>query len=580
MFLAGRTKILSLLAISLALAALACAGEEPPAPAGPSAGEIEKLVSDSVNASVSQAVAGSPQGASPQEIREMVEAAVQASARPGLTRAEVEAAVTASLRSARAGQLTPAEVRSIVDAEVEARSAQEIDVSAIRGLVQDAVANSAHEGMSAGEIARLVDEAVRASTAGLPTRDELGKSIEDAVSEALSSRLTASDVQDIVDASMMAVEQAPKTAAGAMDAAMMGPMESMSLMIDLPPVMAGYTRTIVPVFSFERDVRSPRPWRAGMTLDQDQSVTLASAEPVEHVVPGRMDSPYGTTWSQWVFMSPFILGHDGRPRAALAVAYDVNADATSYVLHLDPGAVFHDGSPVTAADVKASWEFASTPEEQAPSGGIVAYTKNIVGGEAVVNGDAAAAEGLAAVDDRTLRIDLVAQNRLFPLEMASSWPGVHKGHEQSRTGAGWAERPIGVGPFQVAHDPATGAVDLTPALSWWKSDPPRPSVTYRIRHVPDPQVREARFRDGQIDVALPFAGVLLPTHDLHKDLITRKSPPVMAISGEGNPGSDIAFMVQPWLRNWDHLANTAAFYIGMPYWKIATRNSVGANRSP
>lgn len=576
MVLAGCTKIVSLVAIPLALAALACVGEEPPAPAAPSAGEIEKLVTDSVNASVSQAVADSPRGASAREIREMVEAAVQASARPGITRAEVEAAVTASLRSAGAGQLTPAEVRSIVDAEVEARSAQEIDVSAIRGLVQDAVANSAHEGVSAGEIARLVDEAVRASTAGLPTRDELSKSIEDAVSEALSARLTASDVQAIVDASMMAAGQAPKTAAGAMDAAMMGPMESMSLMIDLPPVMDGYTRTIVPVFSFERDVRSPRPWRAGMTLDRDQSVTMASAEPVEHVVPGRMDS-YGTAWSQWVFMSPFILGHDGRPRAALAVAYDVNAGATSYVLHLDPGAVFHDGSPVTAAAVKASWEFDSTPGQQSPWGGIVAYTQNIVGGEAVVNGDAAAAEGLIALDDRTLRIDLVAQNRLFPLEMAASWMGVHKGHEQSRTGSSWTERPIGVGPFQVAYDPATGAVDLTPAPSWWKSDPPRPSVTYRIRYVPDLQAQETRFRDGEIDVALPFGDVLLPTHDLNADLLTRKSPPVMAISGEGNPGSDIAFMVQPWLRNWDHLANTAAFYIGMPYWKVATRNRNNPN---
>lgn len=121
--------------------------------------------------------------------------------------------------------------------------------------------------------------------------------------------------------------------------------------------------------------------------------------------------------------------------------------------------------------------------------------------------------------------------------------GVHKGHEQSKTGENWAEHPVGVGPFQVAYDPETGGVDVTPALNWWKSDPPRPSVTYHIRHVPDLQVQEAQFRNGEIN---------------------RKA----------HTGSNVGFMVQPWLRNWDHLGEGGAFYISMPYWKVATRDRI------
>ena len=217
--------------------------------------------------------------------------------------------------------------------------------------------------------------------------------------------------------------------------------------------------------------------------------------------------------------------------------------------------MFHDGSPVTAADVKASWEFSASPEEQAPSGGIVTYVKDIVGGEAVVSGDATTAEGLAAIDDHALRVDLVRSNRLWPLEMSTSWMGVHKGHEQSKTDENWAEHPVGVGPFQVTYDPETRDVDVTPAPNWWKSDPPRPSVTYHIRHVPDLQIQEARFRNGEIDVALPFGDIA----DLNRDLLNR-------------PGSNIGFMVQPWLRNWDHLGESGAFYVGMPYWKVAARD--------
>ena len=600
------TKIVSLVAISaILMALLACASDEPAAPAGPSAEEIAKLVSDSVNASVSQAVADAvPEGTSAMEIQKMVEAAIQASAQPGVTRADVEAAV----QSATAGQLTGAEVQRIVDASVRALPAPqmpEIDVSAIRGLVQQAVSDSVPEGVSAAEIAKLVEAAIGASTAGVPTRDELTKSIEGAVMDAASAQLTAAEVQKIVDASMMATEaaamqaqkaaeEAAKAASGAAmaaddaakaaggaataaegaamavkeaaDAAMMGAMESMERMIDLPPVMSGYTRTVVSPFSFEEDVKSPRPLRPGMTLAQDQSVTVPWAGTIRHIIPGRMGSGYGRSWNQWAFMSPFITGHDLQPQAALAVAYDKNADATSYILHFDPDAVFHDGTPVTTADVKASWEFSASPEEQAPWGGIITYMKDIVGGAAVVSGDATTAEGLVPIDDHTLRVDLVRSNQLWPLEMSTSWLGVHKGHIQSQTDENWAEHPIGVGPYQVNYDPETRDVDVTPAPNWWKTDPPMPTVSYHIRHVPDRQVQEIQFRNSEVDAAFPFgdiAEILLPTHDLNRDMLFRKGASAgmwFFAFDQGKPPFDDINVRKAFLHGADHKTITEALW--------------------
>ena len=500
------------LLVALLAGIVACSSAEP-AETGPSAAEIQNIVQSAVagidtgsqlSAADVQKIVSDSMGS--QLTAGDVQRIVDASTGGQLTAADVQKIINDSA----AGQLTASDVRKIVDAS----AGQQLTAGDVQTIVQQ----STGQQLTAADVQKIVD----ASASGQLTTADVQRIISASVSEAVEA---ANQATEAAEEASKAASGAAMAAKEATDAAMMGAMESMERMIDLPPVMAGYTRTVVSPFSFEEDVKSPRPLRPGMTLAQDQSVTVPWAGTIRHIIPGRMGSGYGRSWNQWAFMSPFITGHDLQPQAALAVAYDKNADATSYILHFDPDAVFHDGTPVTTADVKASWEFSASPEEQAPWGGIITYMKDIVGGAAVVSGDATTAEGLIPIDDHTLRVDLVRSNQLWPLEMSTSWLGVHKGHIQSQTDENWAEHPIGVGPYQVNYDPETRDVDVTPAPNWWKTDPPMPTVTYHLRHVPDRQVQEIQFRNSEVDAAFPFgdiADILLPTHDLNRDMLFRK----------------------------------------------------------
>lgn len=57
-----------------------------------------------------------------------------------------------------------------------------------------------------------------------------------------------------------------------------------------------------------------------------------------------------------IFASPLRMGADWRPQPFLAERWELSSDNRSVVLHLRKDALFHDGQPVTAEDVKFSIE--------------------------------------------------------------------------------------------------------------------------------------------------------------------------------------------------------------------------------
>ena len=523
MFISTRaTKIVSLIAASLALMALlACASDEPAVPAGPSAEEIAKIVSDSVNASVSQAVADAvPEGTSAQEIQRMVEAAVSASSQPGITRAEVEAAVTASVQSASAGQLTAAEVQRIVDASVKALPAPEapqIDISAIRGLVQQAVTDSVPEGVSADEIAKLVEAAVGASTAGVPTRDELTKSIEAAVKGAAAGQLTAADVQKIVDASVGAVVEEATTKAIT---------EAQKALAQLPELRAGerpgFSRVVLP--ELERPTNIPK----NITLAPKQELTYVYAVPERPGVVPPMQAANNDLYDiyMWVFMPAFVLGsveNDFGLRQGWATGYSVSDDGLTYLLHINPDAIFQDGTPITAKAAKDTWEWGMSAENQPVWRSIGRHMGFIEGMKAVEAGEAKTASGLEVVDDVTLAMKLVDPLPTFPLRLSIWLTGMFKAEQAVNDPEGFRLNPIGVGPYRASYDDATAVRTYTATENWWGAAPGIKVV--RLPTVPDLQVNYIMYEAGEADAMFADSGrqpaLWDPEHKFHGDLKPR-----------------------------------------------------------
>ena len=76
--------------------------------------------------------------------------------------------------------------------------------------------------------------------------------------------------------------------------------------------------------------------------------------------------------------------------------------------------VFQDGTPITAADIKAYWEHGAKPENIVAWGGASIALADIKGWNDLRAGEITESEGLVALDDHTLEITLEITNPAFP----------------------------------------------------------------------------------------------------------------------------------------------------------------------
>src|SRR5262245_31304027 len=84
------------------------------------------------------------------------------------------------------------------------------------------------------------------------------------------------------------------------------------------------------------------------SLDMHQEQTFAVAQPM------------GSIYNNLIVFDPHNYPHI---IGDLAKSWTVSADSLTYTFTLHEGVTFHDGSPLTSADVKASWDRIVFPSE-------------------------------------------------------------------------------------------------------------------------------------------------------------------------------------------------------------------------
>jgi ABC-type transport system substrate-binding protein len=129
----------------------------------------------------------------------------------------------------------------------------------------------------------------------------------------------------------------------------------------------------------------------------------------------------------------------------LAVGWEISPDGTSYTFYLHPEARFHDGRPVTAQDVIASWERATDPALGSDTA--LTYLGDIAGVPEKVAGDAAQIAGLQALDDHTLRVEIDAPKSYFLARLA--YPVAFVVDPDTVGAPDWERSPNGSGPFRL-----------------------------------------------------------------------------------------------------------------------------------
>lgn len=130
----------------------------------------------------------------------------------------------------------------------------------------------------------------------------------------------------------------------------------------------------------------------------------------------------------------------------LAAGWDISEDGTVYTFYLRPNARFHDGRPVTAADVIYSWERAADPDTD--SNTVLTYLGDIVGVKARHAGEATQISGLQALDDHTLQVTLEAPVPYFLGKLTYTTAAVVD-RANVESGAEWYRTPNGTGPYRL-----------------------------------------------------------------------------------------------------------------------------------
>src|SRR5687768_419106 len=106
---------------------------------------------------------------------------------------------------------------------------------------------------------------------------------------------------------------------------------------------------------------------------------------------------------------------DAQVEPALAERWDVSPDGSRFTFHLRRGVKFHDGTPLTAPIVVASWQRALDP---ATKGGRGEPLQPIRGARDFADGKARSIAGLSAPNDSTVVVQLDEPLGIFPKLLA------------------------------------------------------------------------------------------------------------------------------------------------------------------
>ncbi|MDX1584868.1 MAG: ABC transporter substrate-binding protein, partial [Thermoanaerobaculia bacterium] len=207
--------------------------------------------------------------------------------------------------------------------------------------------------------------------------------------------------------------------------------------------------------------------------------------------PTNLDSRVGNDQNSGrifdlVYIGLVHVATDGTYEPVVAESWEM-PDDTTIVFHIRPGLVFHDGSPLTARDVRYTYD--SMMSEGFPGAKASGYID---------------VESIETPDDQTVVFNLKKPNAgIFDNLTVGIVP---EGADPETM----KEAPIGAGPFRLIEYRVDERVRLEAFEDYFKGPPGLAKVTIRV--VPDATTRILELRKGTIDFeinAIPYDAVKL-----------------------------------------------------------------------
>jgi peptide/nickel transport system substrate-binding protein len=184
---------------------------------------------------------------------------------------------------------------------------------------------------------------------------------------------------------------------------------------------------------------------------------------------------------QNIFQGLTRIDSRGDTQPDLAKSWDISPDGLTYTFHLQTGVKFHDGTPMTADDVKFSLDRARAPKSTTAQPQLFASIKSV-----------------EVVDPATVKVTLSHPDGDFLYDMGWGDAVI----VSPKTAATDGTDPIGTGPFKFVDWVKGDHIDLAKNPDYWGTPVKLDKVTFKF--ISDPTAATSALLAGDIDAFPEF----------------------------------------------------------------------------
>ena len=221
----------------------------------------------------------------------------------------------------------------------------------------------------------------------------------------------------------------------------------------------------------------------------------------------------------------------------IAERWDISEDGMVYTFYLRDNAKFHDGKYITAGDFKWSIERSANPDTASPVADT--YLSDIVGLEAVLEGETTDISGIKVIDEHTLQIEIDAPKAYFLAKLTYPTAYVLDKENVEAGGRNWADTPNGSGPFRLKEYRIGERIILERNENYYREPAYLESVSMNLAG----GQAMAMYENDEIDITgvglFDLDRILDPSEELNKELVV--APPDFSISYVGFNASEPPF---------------------------------------
>jgi peptide/nickel transport system substrate-binding protein len=261
-------------------------------------------------------------------------------------------------------------------------------------------------------------------------------------------------------------------------------------------------------------------------VSEDSSASNLAADQTLRVVgrsfsrydPAIDASGFNSMFIQHIWMTPFMLDGAGTPHPWLATGYEANDELTTYTIHLDPRAVWSDGSPVLAQEAKDYWTWGLSPDCAGCYLSSFGAFPTVQGAQEVIDGNSHDLSGVVVVDDKTLQFNLTGPDPIFIQRMALMDTGFAKMEDVARGPNYAADGAVRVnGPFKIkVWDETALQFELEQNPLWWGDK--KPSLTRIIaQNAADENISMLQWQNDEVDAMLLLSSLRFQLRDSDPD---------------------------------------------------------------